>query len=94
MVVAMDRFTDRMAEALAAPSNAVDATPRRRTNAITAARELETWLARPQLMALIQIFQGDKAACDVYLTFLKDDELRMEWVAKQINLPSTLTPLV
>jgi hypothetical protein len=94
MVTSIDRFGERIAAALTAtPSNMPVPTPVRRTNAATAARKLEVeWLNRHQLIALLNIFLNHKAACDMYLSFL-DDELRMDWVAQQINLPSPLTPI-
>ncbi|KAF5341817.1 hypothetical protein D9611_001842 [Ephemerocybe angulata] len=98
MVTSMDRFGDKIAGALVTPDNAVDPAPLRRTNAVNAARKKERWLNRPQMVLLLKTFQSDIAACDIYLSLLDDDgdnadELRMDWIAQQVNLPSLLTPL-
>jgi hypothetical protein len=93
MSTSIERFGENIIAALATPASAVDPAPVRRTKAISTAKAKEDWLTRSQLLALINIFQKDTAACDVYLTFVDDDELRMDWVQGQINLPSLLSAL-
>jgi hypothetical protein len=45
----------------------------------------EGWMTIPQKVSLIKLFQGDKAAIDVY-TALEDEELRVEWIKDQLNI--------
>jgi hypothetical protein len=62
-----------------------EATPQRRRTAIRQVQKDEGWMTIPQKVSLIKLFQGDKAAMDVY-TALEDGELRVEWIKDQLNI--------
>lgn len=89
MVASMDRFGDTITKALAPPTNTIDSSPVRCTNAVKAVLQHEWWLTRPQKSELLRVLEKSTAACDMYFTFVKldNEEERMDWVSGQINLP-------
>ncbi|KAF6741424.1 hypothetical protein DFP72DRAFT_862313 [Ephemerocybe angulata] len=90
MAASFAHFGDVMATALAPPSVSVAPTPRHCMDAIATARKTKLWLTCPQFVELINIFRQDASACDVYMCVFDDEDLRMEWVARLINLPTPI----
>jgi hypothetical protein len=70
-------------ESMANPCG-IDATPKRKKDAMTRVQELEDDLDDEQLLSIIDIFQADVSAADTYMT-LKREGLRKAWVRSKIR---------
>ena len=85
MSASLTQVGNALAAALAPPSNAVDPTPRRRTNAVAAVLRLEMgWLDHAQLVAVIDYIRADQTAADIYLALTEPDVCK-EWVRIQLQ---------
>ena len=73
-----------LTSALAPPPNAVDPTPRHRTNAIAVLRLEMGWLDNSQLVTFIDFVRVDQTAADIYLA-LTEPNVHKEWVRIQLK---------
>ena len=85
MAESLGTFNTTFASALAPPSTGVEATPIRRTKAITAILQLEKeWLTTMERVCLVNFLKADQSAADVYLA-LTEADVRKEWVRIQLE---------
>lgn len=85
MSASLTQVGNALAAALAPPPNAIDPTPRRRSNAVAAALRVEkTWLSNNELVSFIDFLRGDQTAADIYLA-LDEPDVRKEWVRIQLE---------
>ncbi|KAJ7622595.1 hypothetical protein DFH06DRAFT_1482076 [Mycena polygramma] len=68
-------------------ANELPSTPVRLKNATKYAREVETWMDKGKLIALLDVFENNKNAVDVYDTLKDDADLRILWVKKKVGIP-------
>ncbi|KAF8148479.1 hypothetical protein B0H34DRAFT_803004 [Crassisporium funariophilum] len=68
MLASLTQVGNALAAALASPTNAVDATPCRRSNAVAAVLDHKMhWLEGDKLISFIDYLQTDQTAADTYL---------------------------
>jgi hypothetical protein len=88
MSASFREFGSRLATSLAPPSTGV-ATPRRRTNSVLAAQQLEkAWLTTHELVTFMEFLRKDVNAFDFYLALTEpnsEPDIRKAWVRMQLE---------
>jgi hypothetical protein len=87
MAASVSEFSTAFSAAFPPPAaNAVDPTPRRRIDAIKMFRKNEhEKLSNSDFLAMIDILNSDKTACDTYLIFSDDPVLCTSWIRGQLD---------
>ncbi|KAJ7681043.1 hypothetical protein DFH06DRAFT_973651, partial [Mycena polygramma] len=85
----MGDFNDILRLALGPTTDKAElpSTPVRLKNATKYAREVETWMDKAKLILLLDVFESNKNAVDVYDTLKDDEDLRILWVKKKVGIP-------